>query len=70
MTDQMVDVTRPLNSISRICDKQNFVVLHREGGWVENEWTGQRTHFNREGGSYTMSAWIRGLVPLFQGQGA
>ena len=41
MTHQMVDVTRPLNSISRICDNQNFVVSHRDGGWVENEWTGQ-----------------------------
>ena len=70
MTYQMVDVTRPLNSISRICDNQNFVVFHRDGGWVENEWTGQRTHFDREGGIYTTSAWIRAPVPPFQGQGA
>ena len=47
------------NSISRMCDIQHFVVFHRDGGRVESEWTGQRTHI-----MYTMSAWTRAKAPL------
>ena len=68
MTNQMVDVTRPWNSIARICDNHNFVVCHRDGGWVEHEWTGPRAHFSRERGVYTMSAWVQAPVLFFRGR--
>ena len=32
MTKQMVDVIRPLHSVSRIWDNHNVVVFHRAGG--------------------------------------
>ena len=57
-TYQIAAVTRPLNSISKICDQGNMVIFNREGGYVLNEVIGEQTHFSREQGVYVMHSWI------------
>ena len=61
---QMVDkVTRPLNSISEICDaggpRGQHVVFGRTGGVILNLDTGDQTPFGRTDGIYTMDMWVK-----------
>ena len=61
---QMVDqVTRPLNSISEICDagglKGQHVIFGRSGGVILNLDTGDQTPFSRTDGIYTMDMWVK-----------
>lgn len=53
-TFQIADVTRPLCSIAKVCDKGNRVIFDSNGGYVEDSW-GHRTRFHRRGNIYTMS---------------
>ena len=53
-TFQIADVTRPLCSIAKVCDKGNRVVFDSSGGYVEDSW-GHKSHFSRKGNIYTMS---------------
>ena len=57
-TYQMAKVTKPLNSIGKICDQDNVVVFTSQGGAVVNNTTGKETHFGREHGVYVMRSWI------------
>ena len=45
---QIIDVTRPLNSVSRKCDQGNKVLFTQTGGWIINHETGRYTWFSRE----------------------
>ena len=54
MVYQIADVTRPLCSIAKVCDKGNRVVFDSQGGFVEDCW-GHKSHFARKGNIYTMS---------------
>ena len=60
---QVADVSRPLNSISEICDaggKYGQIVLFgRTGGAILNLETGIQTPFAREDGIYTMDVWVK-----------
>ena len=60
---QIADVTRPLNSISEICDAGGeygqVVVFGRSGGAICNLETGESTPFQREDGVYTMDVWLK-----------
>ena len=60
---QMADVTRPLNSVSEICDaggvEGQHVVFGRYGGCIINLDTGRRTPFSREEGIYILDTWIK-----------
>ena len=40
MTYQVADVTKPLNSVSKMCDARNVVTFTAEGGTIKNLWTG------------------------------
>ena len=40
---QITDVTRPLNSVSRVCDQRNDVLFTQTGGWLINHETGRYT---------------------------
>ena len=53
-TFQIADVTRPLCSIAKVCDKGNRVVFDSHGGYVEDGW-GHKSYFNRKGNVYTMN---------------
>ena len=54
MVYQIADVTRPLCSIAKVCDKGNRVVFDSQGGVVEDCW-GHKSHFARKGDIYTMN---------------
>ena len=55
---QITDVTRPLNSISRVCDQGNNVLFAKTGGWIMNHETGRYTWFPREHGEYVLHSWV------------
>ena len=53
-TFQIADVTRPLCSIAKVCDKGNRVIFEKDCGYVEDQW-GTRSYFERKGNIYTMN---------------
>lgn len=57
-TFQMADVSRPLASIGKICDKNKVVLFTKQGGFVLDLASRERTRFNREEGVYLMRTWI------------
>ena len=56
---QVAEVTRPLSSVSQICDKGNVVVFDSNGGTVIHKASGRRTKFDRRGGTYELNFWVR-----------
>ena len=63
MKYQSADVTRPLNSISEMCDAGGedgqYVIFSKWGGVVLNLETGRRIPFQREEGIYTLNVWVK-----------
>ena len=60
VTYQIADVSKPLNSVGRICDGQKWVVLGAKGGYIQDRWSGARHYFQREGsGVYALHTWIQ-----------
>ena len=57
---QLADVSRPLMSVSAICDKGNRVIFGKSGGVIQSLATGQEIPFERQGGVYALGIWIRG----------
>ena len=59
---QIAEVSRPLNSISEICDAGGehgqVLVFGRSGGAIYNLETGEHTPFNQEDGVYCMDVWV------------
>ena len=60
---QITDVTRPLNSISCVCDQGNNVLFTKTGGWIINHETGRYTWFPREHGVYVLHSWVNESFP-------
>ena len=58
MKYQMAQVTRPLNSVSEICDNDNRVVFGKSGGFIYHVPTGRVTRFQRRGKLYELDLWI------------
>ena len=60
---QMAEMTRPLNSVSEICDAGGqhgqHVVFGRYAGAIINLHTGMRTPFDREEGIYILETWVK-----------
>ena len=60
---QSADVSRPLNSVSEICDAGGedgqYVVFSRYGGVILNLETGRRTTFDRVDGIYELGLWVK-----------
>jgi hypothetical protein len=60
---QSADVSRPLNSVSEICDgggnDGQLVLFSKYGGQILTLETGHRTPFEREEGIYTLGMWVR-----------
>ena len=56
---QLADITRPLMSVSSICDRGNRVLFGRGGGVIQNLTTGQEIPFERRGGIYVIGMWIK-----------
>ena len=57
-TWQMVDVTRPLNSVRQVCKQGNRVVFGYNGGIIYNIQTGEEIPFGVEGDVYTWDFWL------------
>ena len=55
---QITDVTRPLNSVSRVCDQGNNVLFTQTGGWIINHVSGRKTWFPQEHGVIVLHSWI------------
>ena len=58
-TFQVAEVTRPLCSVSKICDKGNRVVFELGGRYVENIVTGMKTKFMRQNNVYVMEMYVQ-----------
>lgn len=54
-TFQIAEVTRPLCSVSRVCDRGNKVVFGAGGGYVEHLASGKRSYFQRSHNVYVMN---------------
>lgn len=54
-TFQIAEVTRPLCSVSRVCDQGNRVVFGAGGGCVEHLASGRRSRFHRMHNVYVMN---------------
>ena len=57
-TYQIADVTKPLNSVGRICDRNKAVVFGASGGYILDSATQEKVNFSREQGVYLMRTWI------------
>ena len=55
---QIADVSKPLVSVSAICEKGNRVIFGRSGGIVQNLRTGSETPFRRLSGIYVLDMWL------------
>jgi len=55
---QCADVSRPLMSVSRICDQGNCVVFTATGGFVVDK-QGSRTAFRRANNVYVLDMWTK-----------
>jgi hypothetical protein len=51
---QLTDVRKPLMSVSKVCDEGNIVVFKQNGCYIQNEKTGKKTSFSREGNVYAL----------------
>ena len=54
---QIADVTRPLNSVSPVCDQGNNVLFTQTGGWIINRAIGRYAWFPRELRVHIYPAW-------------
>jgi hypothetical protein len=57
-TFQVAEVTRPLCSVTKICDRGNRVVFDAKGGYIENFATGVQTRFSRQNNVYVMDMYL------------
>ena len=55
---QITNVTRLLNSVSRVCDQGNNVLFKQTGGWIINHETRRKTWFPQEHGVEVLHSWI------------
>ena len=55
---QIADVSKPLVSVSSICERGNRVIFGRSGGVVKSMRTGHEIPFHRNNGIYVLSMWM------------
>ena len=55
---QVAEVTKPLVSVSALCEKGNRVIFGKAGGVVQNLRTGRETPFYKRNGIYVLSMWL------------
>jgi hypothetical protein len=56
---QIADISKPLVSVSAICERGNRVLFGRAGGVVINIKTGSQIPFYKENGVYVLSMWMQ-----------
>ena len=52
---QVTTVRKPLMAVSKVCDEDNTVVFRKDGGYIENEVTKEKTFFKRVGNVYILN---------------
>ena len=57
-TYQIAEVSRPLQSVGRICDNNKAVVFGASGGYILDLATNEKVAFCREQGVYMMRTWV------------
>ena len=55
---QVADVSKPLMSVSAICERGNRVFFGRAGGVIQNLATGKEIPFTRQNGIYVLDMWF------------
>ena len=55
---QIADVSKPLVSVSSICERGNRVLFGKSGGVVINLRTGKQIPFYKKNGIYILSLWL------------
>ena len=63
-TFQVADVSRPLMSVSKVCEMGNRVVFGAGGGYILNLETGATTPFETKDGICVFKLWIPPLSEL------
>ena len=58
MNLQVVDVRKPLGSVSRICAAGHRVVFDDEGSYIEHKTSGEINWLREEGGNYMLDVWV------------
>ena len=62
MTFQVAKVTKPLCSVSKICEKGHTVVFDESGSYIKHKKTGAVIQLKKERGVYVMDAAIMGQM--------
>ena len=65
---QVADISKPLVSVSAICEQGNRVIFGRSGGVVVNMKSGKQIPFYKENGVYVLSMWFQDSDEGFVGQ--
>jgi hypothetical protein len=59
MTLQVCDVNQGLLSVRKMVEAGNRVVFDKEGSYVENKASGDRTWLRERGGMFIMKLWVK-----------
>ena len=59
VTYQIAKVSRPLNSVSEICDAGNRIVFGRNGGVIYHIESGKETYFTMSNGIYILDCLVK-----------
>ena len=59
MNFQVCDVHKPLLSATKVCDMNYRCVLERNGGYLEDQETGDVIPLHRRGSLYYMNIWVK-----------
>ena len=55
---QVVEVSRPLASVKRICEAGHTVVFDEEGSYMYNKIAHEVNLFREDGGNYMLDVWL------------
>ena len=53
----------PILSVRRLCRDGHYCVIHKKGGYICNETTGQKIHFMELNGVYYLRMKVESAVP-------
>ena len=62
MSFRVVDVTKALSSVSKICQRKNRVVFDRDGSYIKNKTSGKRLPMRVESGDCVVDVHIKDLI--------
>ena len=65
---QVAEISKPLISVSAICERGNRVIFGKGGGVVQHLAIGHETPFYRQNGIYILEMWLLDEATPFQRQ--